>query len=93
MAKKGAVDDVMRLQKQIVDAKLDIGKTEQDSDLEKEAEPTYGTMPDVEARLEAALQSEEKKTMARVTTRAMAMGRHHRNKLSLSCQGGLALFE
>jgi len=59
MAEKGAVEGVMGLQEQIADVKFEIEKAERDYDLEKAAELKYGTLPDMEARLEAALELEE----------------------------------
>jgi len=59
MAEKGAVEGVMGLQEQIADVKFEIEKAERDYDLERAAELKYGTLPDMEARLEAALALEE----------------------------------
>ena len=54
MAEKGAVDSTSELQEQIAQTIFDIEKAERDYDLENAAELKYGTLPDLEARLEAA---------------------------------------
>ena len=59
MAEKGAVDSTMELQEQIAQVTFEIEKAERDYDLEKAAELKYGTLPDLQARLEAAKPLEE----------------------------------
>ena len=59
MSEKGAVDSTMELQEQIAQVTFEIEKAERDYDLEKAAELKYGTLPDLEARLEAAKPLEE----------------------------------
>ena len=59
MAEKGAVDSTMELQEQIAQVTFEIEKAERDYDLEKAAELKYGTLPDLQARLEAAKPFEE----------------------------------
>lgn len=61
MAEKGAVDSTMELQEQIAQVTFEIEKAERDYDLEKAAELKYGTLPDLQARLEAAKPLEEMK--------------------------------
>ncbi|KAL7543666.1 hypothetical protein ACHAXR_012972 [Thalassiosira sp. AJA248-18] len=59
MAEKGAVEGVTELQEQIANVKFEIEKAERDYDLERAAELKYGTLPDLEARVEAAKPLEE----------------------------------
>lgn len=61
MAEKGAVEGVTELQEQIAQIKFEIEKAERDYDLERAAELKYGTLPDLEARLEAAKPLEEER--------------------------------
>mmetsp|Transcript_17820 Transcript_17820/g.32202 ORF Transcript_17820/g.32202 Transcript_17820/m.32202 type:complete len:812 (+) Transcript_17820:292-2727(+) len=61
MAEKGASEGVMGLQEQIADLKFEIEKAERDYDLERAAELKYGTLPDLEAKLEAAIPLEEER--------------------------------
>ena len=61
MAEKGAVEGVTELQEQIAQVQFDIEKAEREYDLEKAAELKYGTLPDLEARLEAAKPLEEER--------------------------------
>lgn len=57
---KGAVMGVTELQEQIAQITFEIEKAERDYDLEKAAELKYGTLPDLERRLEeAAMNGEE----------------------------------
>jgi ATP-dependent Clp protease ATP-binding subunit ClpB len=64
MAEKGAVEGVTELQEQIANVNFEIEKAERDYDLERAAELKYGTLPDLEARLEAAKPLEEERAMA-----------------------------
>mmetsp|Transcript_23328 Transcript_23328/g.49278 ORF Transcript_23328/g.49278 Transcript_23328/m.49278 type:complete len:1110 (-) Transcript_23328:99-3428(-) len=59
MAEKGAVEGTMELQEQIAQVKFEIEKAEREYDLERAAELKYGTLPELEARLEAAEPLEE----------------------------------
>lgn len=56
---KGEVDSVMGLQEQIAQVTFELEEAERNYDLEKAAELKYGTLPDLEARLEAAKPLEE----------------------------------
>ncbi len=58
MAEKGMVDGVSDLQEQIAQVKFEIEKAERDYDLARAAELKYGTLPDLERRLEAAPRNE-----------------------------------
>lgn len=51
---KGAVMGVTELQEQIASIKFEIEKAERDYDLERAAELKYGTLPDLERKLEEA---------------------------------------
>lgn len=59
---KGEVDSVMGLQEQIAQVTFELEEAERNYDLEKAAELKYGTLPDLEARLEAAKPLEEEGT-------------------------------
>lgn len=54
MAEKGAVEGVTELQEQIAQVKFEIEKAERDYDLARAAELKYGTLPELERRLESA---------------------------------------
>ena len=58
MAEKGMVEGVTELQEQIAQVKFEIEKAERDYDLARAAELKYGTLPDLERRLEAAPRNE-----------------------------------
>lgn len=64
MAEKGAVEGVTELQEQIADVRFEIEKAEREYDLERAAELKYGTLPDLEARLESARGTEEEREAA-----------------------------
>ena len=59
MAEKGAMEGVTEIQAQINDITFEIEKAERDYDLERAAELKYGTLPELEAKLEAAKPLEE----------------------------------
>lgn len=63
MIERSASEGTMELQEQIVQIKFEIEKAERDYDLEKAAELKYGTLPDLEARLEAAKPLEEEREL------------------------------
>ena len=52
LAEKGEVEGVTELQEQIAQVKFEIEKAERDYDLARAAELKYGTLPDLERRLE-----------------------------------------
>lgn len=52
MAEKGAVDSYSGLSEQIAEVKFEIEKAEREYNLERAAELKYGTLPDLERRLE-----------------------------------------
>jgi ATP-dependent Clp protease ATP-binding subunit ClpB len=54
LAEKGEVEGVTELQEQIAQVKFEIEKAERDYDLARAAELKYGTLPDLERRLESA---------------------------------------
>jgi ATP-dependent Clp protease ATP-binding subunit ClpB len=58
MAEKGAVDSYAGLQEQISQVEFEIEKAERDFDLTKAAELKYGTLPDLQRRLEETKQAE-----------------------------------
>merc|ERR1711966_590379 len=61
MAEKQSSDGSIALQEQIASVKFEIEKAEREYDLEKAAELKYGTLPELEARLEAAKPLEEER--------------------------------
>jgi len=63
MIERSASEGTMELQEQIVQCKFEIEKAERDYDLEKAAELKYGTLPDLEMRLEAAKPLEEEREL------------------------------
>jgi ATP-dependent Clp protease ATP-binding subunit ClpB len=58
MAEKGAVDSYAGLQEQISQIVFEIEKAEREFDLQKAAELKYGTLPDLQRRLEETKQDE-----------------------------------
>jgi ATP-dependent Clp protease ATP-binding subunit ClpB len=62
-AEKGAVEGVTELQEQIANIQFEIEKAEREYDLERAAELKYGTLPELEARLEAAKPLEEERAL------------------------------
>ena len=59
MAEKGASDSYTGLQAQIAQIEFEIEKAEKEYDLQKAAELKYGTLPDLQRRLEEAKPEEE----------------------------------
>ena len=59
MKEKGEVDSTMGLQEQIAQVTFELEEAERNYNLEKAAELKYGTLPDLQARLDAAKPLEE----------------------------------
>ncbi len=58
-AEKGAVEGVTELQEQIANIKFEIEKAEREYNLERAAELKYGTLPDLERRLDENLEMDD----------------------------------
>ena len=104
MAEKGASEGVTELQEQIAQVTFEIEKAEREYNLERAAELKYGTLPDLEARLEAAKPLEEELVQEGVAEddeggkllRDEVVAEDIANIISVSCYGqprkGLLLF-